>query len=114
MIRTIAGLALASVLVAGPLSSATSAGQLTGCCICQGCVTPPATQCFEDPVQGCETQCSVLNCAGFSDTQISCGQQPPCPTFSAPAPAPALAPAGLAIAALVLGGLALRGMRRRR
>jgi hypothetical protein len=111
MIRTIAGLALASVVAAGPLATAASAGQLAGCCICQGCVTPPATQCFEDPAQGCETQCSVLNCAGFTDTQISCGQQPLCPTFSAPAPAPALAPAAAALAALAMAVVALRRLR---
>ena len=113
MKRSFIALALAAVIGAGILSSPASAGNLPGCCICQGCATPPATQCFENPALGCEDQCSVLNCASFSDNAISCGQQTQCATFSAPAPAPALASVGLALATFILTGLGLRAMRRR-
>lgn len=110
-IRTAAGLALAIAILTGLPATPARAGEIAGCCICQGCGTPPATQCFEDPAQGCEMQCSVLNCASFTNTQISCGQQPPCPTFSAPAPAPALGPIGVALAALAMAAVALRRFR---
>jgi hypothetical protein len=109
-----ASLALSALLMGAVLERPASAGNLPGCCLCQGCVTPPATQCFENPALGCENQCAALNCAGFSNTAISCGQQTICPTFTAPAPAPALAPVGLTLAALVLTGLGLRAMRHRR
>jgi hypothetical protein len=112
--RLLAGLALAAVLVASALGSPASAGQLAGCCICQGCPIAPATQCFESPAQGCQTQCSVLACTGFSDTAIACGEQPQCSSFTAPAPAPALGPGELALAALVLTGFGLRALRRGR
>jgi hypothetical protein len=109
-----AGLALAMVLLAGLPQAPASAGELAGCCICQACAIPPSTQCFESPQQGCLAVCASLNCASASDTSIPCGEQSQCPTFSAPAPAPALAPIGLAVAALVLGGRGLRAVRLRR
>jgi hypothetical protein len=112
MPRLTAGLMLVTILAAGltPLS----AGTLPGCCICSACADPPATQCFEAPAQGCLDQCALLNCASAADTSIACGEQPQCMGFSAPAPAPALASVGLAVAALLLGGLGLRAMRVRR
>jgi hypothetical protein len=101
----------ALLMIAGLLTAPASGGEINGCCICQGCTVPPATQCFESPAAGCETQCSILNCADFIDTAVSCGQQTQCPAFSAPAPAPALGPAGLALAALGLAAVALRRYR---
>jgi hypothetical protein len=109
-----ANLGFAALIMTAVHEPPASAGNLPGCCICQGCVTPPAVQCFENPALGCENQCAALNCAGFSNTAISCGQQTICPTFTAPAPAPALTPVGLGLAAVVLTGLGLRAMRRRR
>jgi len=111
-IGTVVGRVLAIALIAGFLAAPAAAGEIPGCCICEDCAMPPATQCFESPAQGCETQCSVLNCAAFANTQISCGQQPQCPSFSAPAPAPALAPTGLGFAALALALLARRAIGR--
>ena len=110
-IATVVGRVLALALIAGLLAAPAAAGDIPGCCICEGCTVPPATQCFESPAQGCETQCSVLNCGSFTNTSVSCGQQPVCASFSAPAPAPALGPAGVALAALAMAGAARRRLR---
>lgn len=110
-IQTVARLALPLALVAGFIAAPASAGEIAGCCICQGCATPPATQCFESPAQGCETVCSELNCSSFDDASVSCGQQPICPSFSAPAAAPALGAAGLALAAVAMAVAARRRLR---
>jgi hypothetical protein len=83
-----------------------------GCCICEGCSSGPATQCFVLSDDQCQLQCAQLNCAEFIDTSIGCPSQPPCEPFQPPAPAPALAPAALAVAALGLAGVARRGIRR--
>ena len=110
-IGTVVGRMLAIALTAGSLAAPAAAGDIPGCCICEGCIAPPATQCFESPAQGCETQCSVLDCSSFADTSISCGQQPVCPGFSAPAPAPALDAAGIALAAVAMAVAARRRLR---
>jgi hypothetical protein len=108
-----AALALAALLLTVLLAAPTSAGGPIGpgCCICQGCASTPATQCFVLSDNACELQCSDLNCAEFTFTSIGCPSQPPCQPFQPPAPVPALAPAGLAAAALLLAGLGRRAMR---
>jgi hypothetical protein len=111
--HALTGLLLAATLIALPAPPA-SAGTGFACCICEGCADPPATQCFDEPQTNCEMLCSSLNCSSFSATGISCGQQPPCPSFSAPAPAPALAPMGLGLAAIILAILGRHALRRAR
>jgi hypothetical protein len=106
-------LVLAAVLLSGVLRTP-AAALINGCCICDACAFPPVTQCFEAPAQGCQAQCNTLTCGSFMQTALSCGSQPQCPTFTAPASAPALEPAGLGIAALVLAGFGRRAMRRQR
>lgn len=111
--RRLTGLGLALVAAAILAPRPVAAGDLPGCCICQECADPPATQCFEAPAD-CLDLCASLNCASASDTSVSCGQQPPCSSFSAPAPAPALAPFGLGLAGLLLAGVGRRALGRLR
>ncbi|MDX2167911.1 MAG: hypothetical protein SF182_12630 [Deltaproteobacteria bacterium] len=108
-------LAFAIVLTVALLPAPISAGGAPsgpGCCICEGCTSGPATQCFVLSDDQCQLQCSQLNCAEFIDTAIGCPSQPACTPFQPPAPAPALAPVGLAAAVLGLAAIARRVMRR--
>ncbi|MBX3028180.1 hypothetical protein KF840_25100 [bacterium] len=108
--RRVAGLALVTALLGAPHAAAAPA---LSCCICDACPLPQVTQCFEAPMSGCQAQCAALDCASFSETALSCGNQPQCPTFSAPAPAPALTPVGLGLTLIVLAALGRRAVRRR-
>lgn len=109
----LAGTLLAMLLILGLDARPAAAGAGASCCICSVCIPGPVSICVEGGQGSCETTCNVLSCFSSETAAGSCSSQQECSQFVPPAAAPALAPYGLGLAAVVLAGLGLRGMRRR-